>query len=166
MARPSFTRMWNNFPDHVKFRTLGDLYRHLGGKATLNINAPGFGENGNACASRMSVALNQSGSLIRPSAKYKTIGCADKSRIIFNVIGLKTYLNDTFGPPDDDETFPFDDAFSGQKGIIAFNVEGWSDASGHIALYNGSQYREASDDYSRYKDGTKRTIKANFWKLP
>lgn len=64
MAKPSFQRMWDAFPTHAAYPTMGDLYRHLGGNAQRNITAQGFGENGNACASRMSVASNAAGAPI------------------------------------------------------------------------------------------------------
>lgn len=66
MKKPIFINLWNNFPLHSQFSTLKDLYTWLGGQVERNINIRGFGESGNACASRMSVALNKSGFLIDP----------------------------------------------------------------------------------------------------
>jgi hypothetical protein len=168
MAKPIFAKMWATFPDHVKYPTLKDLYTALGGKAALNINAPGFGPNGNACASRISVALNKSGAPIRVTSGISTIGTADKSRIIYRVTDLRKYLVATLGKADIDTTIPFDDAFAGKKGIIAFTVSGWGDASGHIALYDGAKYREPSyDNYASYSTAAgAKTVKAEFWTLP
>lgn len=56
MKKPFFINLWNNFPLHSQFSTLKDLYTWLGGQVERNINIRGFGESGNACASRMSVA--------------------------------------------------------------------------------------------------------------
>lgn len=64
---------------------------------------------------------------------------------------------------------PYDDAFSGRKGIIAFSVN-WAGATGHVALWNGKTYREpAYDDYSTYVNATRPAIKTTlgeFWELP
>jgi hypothetical protein len=37
----------------------------------------------------------------------------------------------------------FDNAFVGRKGITALSMN-WQDASGHIAMLNGTTYREAA----------------------
>ena len=67
-----------------------------------------------------------------------------------------------------DNTSPFDDAFRGKRGIIAFSVN-WSNASGHIALWNGSIYREpVHDNYATYVDPVHpsvKTSKGEFWEL-
>jgi hypothetical protein len=124
-----------------------DVYEHLGGNAVKNLYAPGFGPNGNACASRISVALNASGAPINPALvpKEKRLSTADGHHIIFSVTTLRSYLLAVFGKPQVDTTRPYDDAFKTKKGIIAFSVN-WSDATGHIALFNGIGYREPSHD--------------------
>lgn len=89
MIKPNFQRLWLSFPDHVKYRTLEDLYIALGGAAEKNINVPGFGPNGNTCASRLSVAFNKGGAPINTalanSVGATTLGTRDGSRIIFRV---------------------------------------------------------------------------------
>jgi hypothetical protein len=64
------------------------LYEQLGGNAARNINIPGFGPNGNTCASRISVALHRSGWPISAGAGITTLGTADGSRIIYRVGAL------------------------------------------------------------------------------
>ncbi|NDW03364.1 T6SS effector amidase Tae4 family protein [Jiella pacifica] len=169
--RPSFMGVWNAFPDHVAHPTLKDLYTWLGGKARQNIEAPGFGPNGNACASRLSVAFNNGGMPINPSVAaslgIQTITTGDGAKIIFRVQSFRKYLIKVFGDPIVDVTLPFNDKFLGQMGIIAFNVN-WADASGHIALWNGNKFREPThDDYSTYVGGTRGDVKTRsgeFWK--
>jgi Type VI secretion system (T6SS), amidase effector protein 4 len=166
MATPALSNLWTAFPDHIAYPTLEDLYTMLGGKAAANIDSPGFGKNGNTCASRMSVALNRGGSPIAGGSGVETVGAADGSRIIFRVTHLRRYLLAKFGKPTLDITTPYDDAFSGKKGIVAFTVEGWSDASGHIALFNGTAYREPThDNYSAFVRGTARTVRGEFWEM-
>jgi len=171
--KPGFQRVWEEFPDHVKYPTMGDLYRALGGNAKQNINAPGFGENGNACASRLSVAFNRAGApistAITKSKQIDTLGTADGSRIIFRVADFRKYLVSLLGNPVVDDTRPYGDAFNGKTGIIAFSVKGWQGATGHIALWDGSVYREPYyDDYASYVDSDNqnvRTVLAEFWRL-
>ena len=52
----------------------------------------------------------------------------------------------------------FSSAFSSKQGIVAFDVLGWSDASGHVALWNGSSFREKHDDYRGLKDDPKTSV--------
>lgn len=171
--KPSLQRLWDAFPDHTRYPTLKDLYTMLGGAAAKNVNAPGFGPNGNTCASRLSVAFNNGGAPINlanaTAARAQTITVADGSRIIFRVSEFRSYLIRTLGKPEIDNTRPFDNAFLGRKGIIAFSVN-WQDASGHIALWNGTIYREpAHDNFSTYVSPTYpnvRTRLGEFWKLP
>lgn len=70
--------------------------------------------------------------------------------------------------PTIDNTSPYDDAFRGRKGIIAFSVN-WQGATGHIALWNGAAYREPShDNYSTYVNSAYpnvRTSLGEFWEV-
>lgn len=172
MIKPNFHRMWLAFPDHTKYRSLKDLYKALGGAAEKNINLPGFGPNGNTCASRMSVAFNKAGAPINTAFAIgvgaQTLGAADGSRIIFRVADLRKYLLKLLGKPTIDNTSPYDDAFRGRKGIMAFSVN-WQGATGHIALWNGVAYREpAYDNYSTYVNSAYPNIKTSrgeFWEI-
>ena len=170
MAKPHLDALWRAFPDHVQYPTLKDLYSWLGGTAEKNIYVQGFGPGGNTCASRLSVAFNKAGAAIQSSlAPGKTIGTADGSRIIYQVAAFRQYLLKTLGKPTLDKITPFDDAFRGKKGVIAFSVN-WRDASGHIALFNGAAYREPDhDNYSAYVNAVDpkiRTTLGEFWELP
>ena len=169
---PNFHKLWNGFPTHDKYKTLKDLYTALGGAAEKNINAPGFGPNGNTCASRLSVAFNEGGAPIdkgiAASVGARTLGTADGSRIIFGVADFRKYLIKALGKPTTDKASPYDDSFSNLKGIIAFSVN-WQGATGHIALWNGTHYREpAYDNYSTYVNSANPNIKTSlgeFWEL-
>lgn len=172
MIKPNLHRLWLAFPDHTKYRTLKDLYTALGGAAEKNINVPGFGPNGNTCASRLSVAFNKGGapinSALAGSVGATTLGTTDSSRIIFRVADFRKYLHKTLGKPSIDRASPYDDAFRNRKGIIAFSVN-WQGATGHIALWDGVTYREPSyDNYSSYVNSTYPNIKTSlgeFWEL-
>ncbi|NHZ43583.1 T6SS effector amidase Tae4 family protein [Massilia aquatica] len=172
MIKPNFQRLWLEFPDHVQYKTMKDLYTMLGGAAEKNINLPGFGPNGNACASRLSVAFNKAGapisSVLANSVGARTLGAKDGSRIIYGVADFRNYLFKVLGKPSVDDMSPYDDQFKTRQGIIAFSVN-WAGATGHIALWNGSNYREPGhDDYSSYVNPANsdvKTSKGEFWEL-
>lgn len=172
MVKPNFHSLWLAFPDHTTYQSLKDLYTALGGAAEKNINLPGFGPNGNTCASRMSVAFNKAGAPINTALANtvgaQTLGTANGSRIIFRVAEFRKYLFKLLGNPTMDKTSPYDDAFRGRKGIIAFSVN-WQGATGHIALWNGASYREPTyDNYSTYVNSTYpniRTSLGEFWEV-
>ena len=172
MNKPNFSRLWNSFPDHVQYPTLKDLYTKLGGAAERNIHVPGFGPNGNTCASRLSMAFNNAGAPINTALAreigVETLGTDSGSRIIFRVTGFRKYLQEVLGEPTIDNASPYDDEFRGRKGIIAFSVN-WEGATGHIALWNGVTYREPSyDNYSTYVNSSYPDIKTTlgeFWEL-
>lgn len=166
-------RIWNEFPDHIKYPTMKDLFTWQGGQAEKNIYVKGFGPNGNTCASRLSIAFNRGGwpinAAIAASVGARTLKAADGSRIIFSVEELRLYLEKLLGKSNKpDTTIPFDSDIKGKRGIVAFKVN-WRDATGHIALYNGQTYREPSyDDFSRYinlDNPSIRTQKSIFWEL-
>jgi Type VI secretion system (T6SS), amidase effector protein 4 len=175
MAKPDFDLMWRNFPDHSKYPNLETLHKFIGGQLANNINVPGFGPNGNTCAVRMSRALNYgalpiSAKLIA-SLGLHTIKGADSKPYLFRVRELKTYLRNAIGVRPTSATKNFDTAFSGTRGIVAFDVTGWSDASGHVALWDGSAFVETHDDYRGLKDDPAtpqkeaRTVKMTLWAL-
>lgn len=173
MIKLNFHRLWLAFPDHAKYSNLKDLYTALGGAAEKNINLAGFGPNGNTCASRMSVAFNAAGvpidMVLAKSIGAQTLGTANGSRIIYRVADFRKYLSRLLpNPPSIDKTSPYDDAFRGRKGIVAFSVN-WQGATGHIALWNGATYREPSyDNYSTYVNSSYPSIKTScgeFWEI-
>ena len=152
MSTPKFQMMWDKFPDHGKYPTLEDLFNFIGGTLVKNINSPGFGPTGNTCAVRMSRALNYALFPISHKAakdlSIETMTGADGMSYIFRVRNLKTYLQKKLSVKPSRVTKDFDTAFSGKRGIVCFDISGWSDASGHIALWDGSSFREPShDDY-------------------
>ncbi len=152
--KPMLAKLWANFPDHTKYPNLKSLYTMLGGTAERNINSPGFGAEGNTCASRLSIAFNKSDAPISLSVATgvgaQTLTAAEGFRITFPVAEFRKYLLRTPGKPIIDNTSPYDSAFKGRRGIIAFSVN-WNNATGHIALWNGLTYREPGhDNYATY----------------
>lgn len=165
-SRPHLQDLWAAFPDHVRYPTLADLYTTLGGTPAKNVNVPGFGPNGNTCASRLSVAFNSARAPITAKSalavRADTLTAEDGSRIIYRVADFRRYLQKEFGKPVVDSVTPFDDKILRKKGIIAFSIA-FQDATGHIALWNGRTYREPEhDNYAAYA----KTARSEFWELP
>ena len=162
MSKPSFQMMWEAFPDHDKYPTLRALHTFIGGTLTKNIDAPGFGEQGNTCAVRMSRALNYGNFPVSPklvnALGIATMTGADGKLYIFRVRDLKAYLKNALGVAPSKVTKDFNKAFLKMQGIVAFEVSGWSDASGHVALWNGTNFREPHDDYQNLKDNPKTRV--------
>ena len=159
MAKPDFAMMWQAFPDHAKYPTLRDLHTFIGGTLIKNIGVPGFGESGNTCAVRMSRALNY-GNLpvsakLTKSLGIKTMTGADDKLYMFQVRQMKVYLHTALGVTPSKVFKNFGEAFMNKQGIVAFDVTGWNDASGHVALWDGAAFREQHDDYRGLKDDPK-----------
>ncbi len=108
--KPTLKALWDAFPTHDQYPTMKDLYTWLGGEPQANITSPGFGENGNTCASRLSVAFNNGGAPISAAraatAGALTLQAADKSRIIYRVAEFRSYMIATLGSPEADKTSP------------------------------------------------------------
>lgn len=92
------------------------------------------------CAIRMSRALNESGAPIpKRFPGLTTVSGADGKRYALRVKEFRVYLRTSYGPPSlSARGGAVADSFRGVPGIIVFDVRGWSDASGHVDLWNGS----------------------------
>lgn len=110
---------------------------HIGGKVDHNINnlTPAQGKFENACAIRMSYALNNSGGKI-PYIRGKTVSGKKGNWYLYKVADLKKYLEDTYGNPDLEVITPQPFDFKNKKGILIFDVD-WADATGHATLWDG-----------------------------
>ncbi|CNC19019.1 MULTISPECIES: type VI secretion system amidase effector protein Tae4 [Yersinia pseudotuberculosis complex] len=132
-SRPGFNSMWNSFSKvNTSVPQVGNV---VGGKVKSNIDSGIFQ---NACAIRMSYALNNSGiSVPRNESKWKTSSGADRKWYIYRVEDMVRFLNDQFGKADViSSSSVSQNDFKNKKGILVFNVN-WSDATGHATLWNG-----------------------------
>ncbi|WP_027705045.1 type VI secretion system amidase effector protein Tae4 [Zymobacter palmae] len=117
----------------------------------------------NTCAVRMSYILNKSGALV-PKIAGQTVSGADGRQYFFRVSNLIAYLKQQWGQP---EIVKYPQAgggtLAGKKGVILFEVSGWSDAQGHATLFNGN----TCYDHCYFNEPTARyqTNQANFWSL-
>lgn len=143
-----FETISDNFPDNLQgpdfFSTIiPEIYQQ----------APN--EFVNACATRMSFALNNAGYKPTPIA-FNTLsdysGAVGKggkqltlkkgSPLITSAVQMKTYLRSTFGKPtfemSNDDKQKVLDALGDSKGVFVLtNVPGWR-ASGHAEIYRGN----------------------------
>ena len=130
ILRPAFSLMLANYPGKL---TSADVYKLIGGKVYQNyLNNPTAYQN--SCSLRLSYALNASGASI-PFISGQTGSGDDGNWYFYRVSNLTDYLSTTYGPPD---LVGNSATFAGQNGIILFQDCGWSDATGHLDLWNGS----------------------------
>ena len=159
-----FTKLWAAFPvgpsysgpDHPEIDDSGEVKTLIGGKANA-------GWITNTCTIRLSRALNYYPADKDLSTKLKipkhvrlksnirksntgyleTVSGSDGLRYGYRVNDMACYLVDLFGPADHKVTsgskYGVDPSvLSGASGIIYFDVKVWSDATGHLDLWDGS----------------------------
>jgi len=137
-VRPSLLKMKQAFAKvNREVNEVGNL---IGGKVNHNINVltPEQGRFENACAIRMSYALNYAGYKV-PFMKGKTISGGQGHWYIYRVRDLVKFLYDSFGDPEVVIDSPHTDKLSEYKGILVVDVDVWSDASGHATIWTGSR---------------------------
>ncbi len=95
----------------------------------------------NTCTIRISRALNGAGAPIPSNfTGMVTVRGADNLRYALRVREFRLYMQATYGQaPYSVSGGRVADSFRGVAGIIMFDVRGWSDASGHVDLWDGEQ---------------------------
>jgi hypothetical protein len=132
-----FSKLWDTYPqgeaDAVKAQ--------IGG----SINAAWVV---NTCPIRLSRALNYSGHPVFGNSNLLTLRGSDKKQYSFRLSEFIGYLKQTFGHPTISVTrAPGDDgtllqqAIRGHKGIVVFIVKSWTDATGHVDLWDGESVK-------------------------
>ncbi len=85
------------------------------------------------------------------------------------VIDFLAFLRHNWGEPDHTLTQIDSNFINGRKGVIVMEITGWSDASGHATLWNGSVTGDGSDyrrqDSHTYDNPRVKLEKINFWEL-
>lgn len=153
--RPSWADMYRYYP--AENIPSSSFYPMVSARyAQLAKENPGDWEN--TCAARMSYALNRSGIKLKKALSTGgTIVGSDGYNYWIRVNDLKQFLRNSFKKPDIEfspkktqQLFGKDaderingvknnvlNKISGMKGIIVFDVTGWSNASGHFTLWDG-----------------------------
>jgi hypothetical protein len=132
--RPLQATAWKRFQEiNLPVAVVGEK---IGGKVGLNIANGIFA---NACPIRISYMLNYSGFRIaRPIAGYSAVSGADRKWYLFRVREMMDYLAATFGEADVTISDPAPVDLLGMQGIMVVRGSGWSDASGHVTLWDGT----------------------------
>lgn len=129
-----FRTMWAEYPQG----TSDAIKARIGGA----VNAAWIT---NTCVVRVCRSLNYAGFDVPIRAPgFSTLEGGDGRRYGFRVAELKTYLGRQYGPPQ--VTHAYDGtggavpaSIAAKKGIICFDVTGWSDATGHFDLWDGAR---------------------------
>jgi hypothetical protein len=124
----------------------GAVFKNIGGKVELNYD---IGVFSNACATRVSKALNGAGGVhlipffkaIGPNGKLEAQVSSGKNKnwYIFRVKMLVQHLTSKYGKPEEFKPSEYKTKLKDRKGIIVFEVTGWLDATGHADLWDGSK---------------------------
>ena len=158
----TYSQLSANYPRKNQYKTdvnaATNIWELVGGKVLINARS-GIFEN--SCTIRLSHALNKSGDLI-PFISGKTSSGKNPPKwwYIFRVKDMKGYLEGKYGQP---TVYSNRKQFEkcAPKGILVLDVPGWSDASGHATLWDGTTtIDEAKDEYFG-----KRNVKFNLWRL-
>jgi hypothetical protein len=137
---------WDVLKLHYPALDAGAVFKSIGGKVEQNYNSGVFT---NACATRVSKALNGAGG-VHSIPYFKDIGPTNqmepqvssgknKNWYIFRVRMLVKYLKSKYGKPQELAPSEYKKVMKDKKGIIVFEVSGWADATGHADLWDGSQ---------------------------
>ncbi len=134
---PDFEKLWNAYPQG----SADEIKKLIGGGVAGDWVT-------NTCAIRMSRAFNYAdnpipkGHKLPDGSKLNTTFGGDKKRYAFRVAEFRKYLEELYGEPElkhdnSGDGGPIPDEFKKRKGIIVFEVKVWSDATGHIDLWDG-----------------------------
>ncbi|WP_299285916.1 T6SS effector amidase Tae4 family protein [uncultured Mucilaginibacter sp.] len=155
---PSYQDFYNNFPNV----DADAVYNLIGGPILAHHQSDPVNYS-NACALRVSRALNYAGKTI-PAVNGTEQG-ADGKNYFLSAKALNAYLRKAFGPPTDHftqtqggrngENFP--NLIAGKKGIYSMIASGWV-ASGHADLFTGTICKRGCDI-------TKFTTTIDIWEL-
>lgn len=135
---PDFRLLWLAYPRG----TSTDVKARIGGNVDKDWIT-------NTCAIRTSHAFNYAGAKIPTGAGMSTVSGGDGLRYAFRVAELNRYLTKKYGAATRivaREAGSISAAdFADIQGIICFEVDSWSDATGHFDVWNGE--RCAGHDY-------------------
>jgi hypothetical protein len=144
MARAlnGFEAMWNAYPNPGG--SAEDAKRTIGGK----VDVPWIT---NTCVIRISRCFNASGNPIpdKEGDGLATVEGADGRNYAMRVHEFTRWMKKRYGAADLVHEYPppgggdVPASFLGRQGVIAFEVDGWTDASGHVDLWNGTRCRHA-----------------------
>ncbi len=173
LKRPSWARVSQAY-SKIGLLNATDSYKLVGGNVyELHLDNPI--DYANACAIRMSYALNNGGYKIHSGTIFqnKNIGRlkgGDKFAYIYRVQDMIYFIEGKWGEAEVDSR-KLDIKFSNiskilknKKGVIIFTIKGWGDASGHATFWDGDNTMDGSTYHINpmYKD---KIVRIQFWEL-
>ncbi len=172
IKRPRFSALWQSYSE-VGYMEAANVYELIGGEAAaLRRESPD--DYANACAMRMSRAFNYgnykipSGTIIKNKPIYR-VGGSDGMPYIVRVNGVIDFLEFNWGASDLVMLPGKESEMQGKKGLIIIEVAGWSDARGHVVLWDGKSTSDGTDYHMQnshaYDDPRVKLIKTNYWEL-
>lgn len=151
VRRPAFRDVWDAYAE-VGRMGAADVYQLVGGAVAelYRENPAGYA---NACALRMSRGFNYGGYVIPsgtivPGRNIYRVRGSDEMAYILRVNDLIQYVKHNWGAADLRLSSSETGNLVGRKGLIVMEVSGWSDATGHVTLWDGVQ----SGDGTSYHD--------------
>lgn len=140
MPKFNFQKLWDSYP-HGEAE---EVKAQIGGA----VNAAWIT---NTCAIRLSHCFNAEGTFKIPAGyaftdaksppKLSTVKGGNGNRYAYRVAEVLKYLKEKLGPAQlkvkKNRGDGMPEVFKGKKGIIVFNDCGWSDATGHVDLWDG-----------------------------
>lgn len=165
MTRPTFSAAWAaSARIYDPINPAARVAEVVGGNVAANIdNQDQSIRWRNTCAVRLSYILNHSGMRL-PYIPEQTVSGSDHNWYFYRVKNLIAFLEKKWGKPEVVSYPPSGGGtLAGRKGLILFEVTGWSDAAGHATLYDGA----ACYDHCYFNEpgAQYRTERANFWSL-
>jgi hypothetical protein len=138
----TWAMLWDEYSDYILYSS-AQVKKEIGGAVDDTWIT-------NTCAIRLSRTLNYNN--IPLPGNYmgmKTVKGGDGKRYAFRVREIMPWLRSVLGKPDFEtkkkENTPFDKTKpSGMKGIIGFDIR-FSDATGHLDLWDGSTFSSEHD---------------------
>lgn len=85
----------------------------------------------------MSYVLNHTGVPV-PAAGYHVVSGADQRWYMYRVPEMMLFLQRTFGKPEVTTAHPRPVDFAGKRGVLVVKGRGWSNAVGHVTLWDGT----------------------------
>ncbi|SDS16136.1 type VI secretion system amidase effector protein Tae4 [Pseudomonas granadensis] len=172
VKRPKFSTLWTAYAE-VGPKSSIEVYALVGGNVEA-ARAEKPDAYANACALRISRGFNYGGykipkGTIIPSKSIYRLAGADQLPYIMKVADFLAFLKHNWGAPDRELKMSESDYINGKKGVIIMEINGWSDATGHATLWNGSATGDNSDyhrpDSHTYDRPDVKLEKINFWEL-
>ena len=160
--RPKFKDLWSAYPVNQD----ADTVYHLVGGDAENLHKSNPDAYANACALRLSRAFNYGGVIITAGVQAYKVKGGDGKLYIIRVLEMISFVTANFGSPDDSVSPQGSDVtsrFSGRQGILTFEISGWSDARGHVTLWDGTNCGDHCYFVSPRKGVT--INKISYWEL-